>query len=110
MSLYKTLTSQKKEDFLDMQELRIKQVDSLIGIINADNNESTSNFNQRAQDVVIKKLGETLESNALEGKLITDLPYLSESTVKRLKEEGLLVQKNTKIMGGDWYIIQCRYF
>lgn len=51
----------------------------------------------------------TLESNALEGKLITDLPYLSESTVKRLKEEGLLVQKNTKIMGGDWYIVQCKY-
>lgn len=61
MSLYKTLTSQKKEDFLDMQELRIKQVDSLIGIINTDSNESNSNFNQRAQDVVIKKLGEILD-------------------------------------------------
>lgn len=44
-----------------MQELRIKQVDSLIGIINADSNESNSNFNQRAQDVVIKKLGEILD-------------------------------------------------
>ena len=61
LNLYKTLTSQKKEDFLDMQELRIKQVNSLIGIINADSNESNSNFNQRAQDVVIKKLGEILD-------------------------------------------------
>lgn len=61
LNLYKTLTSQKKEDFLDMQELRIKQVDSLIGIINADSKESNSNFNQRAQDVVIKKLGEILD-------------------------------------------------
>ena len=61
LNLYKTLTSQKKEDFLDMQELRIKQVDSLIGIINTDSNESNSNFNQRAQDVVIKKLGEILD-------------------------------------------------
>lgn len=61
INLYNTLTSQKKEDFLDMQELRIKQVDSLIGIINADSSESNSNFNQRAQDIVIKKLGEILD-------------------------------------------------
>lgn len=50
-----------------------------------------------------------LETNAMKGELITELKYLSESTIKRLEEEGLLVQKNTRIIGGNCYIVQCKY-